>query len=201
MFQKHQTKISNAVMNDKSGKMLGKVMTMVILSIQQPWYRIEEMMLETNKKGIDSRYIGNWQMKRNAFKYILKNRKDIWQSMQDYKAGKIDLAELLLIVASCDGLGLVKAGFVIQLSIGEIGCLDVHNLRRFGLNGSTFKYGSNASYALMRKKAELYIETCNKLGGCEYLWDSWCEYLAEKNPNRFRDADHVSELHSNAMGL
>jgi len=199
MFQNHQTKISQAALSDSSGKMLGKVMTMVILSIQQPWFNIETMMLDVEHNGIESKYL--WGMKHDAYKYILRNREDIRQSMIKYLDGKMELSELLLIVASCPSLGLVKAGFVIQLCLGEIGCLDLHNLRRFGLSASTFKYGANATYALMKRKAELYIDTCNKLGGCEYLWDSWCDYLAEKNPKKFRNGNHVSELHATALGL
>lgn len=199
MFQNHQTVISQAALSDKSGKTLGKVMTMVILSIQQPFHQIDKMMLDVEKNGIDSKYL--WGMKKPAYEYILQNRKSILKSMRDYQAGKIELSELLLIVQSCPSLGLVKAGFVLQLVMGETGCLDVHNLRRFGLEASTFKFGKNAKYALMKRKAELYIETCEKLGGCEYLWDSWCNYLAERNPNHYRDGNHVSELHATAMGL
>ena len=199
MFKKHQAAISQATLKDKSGKILGDVMTMVILSIQQPWYNIESMMLDVKKNGIESRFL--WGMKSDAYKYILRNRKDIHAKLIEYRTGKIELSELILIIASCPSLGLVKAGFVIQLSLGEIGCLDVHNLNRFGLSASTFKFGKNASYALMQKKAQLYIDTCEKLGGCEYLWDTWCDYLAERNPKRFRDGNHVSELHQTALGL
>ena len=82
MFQNHQTKISQAAISDKSGKMLGKVMTMVILSIQQPWFNIENMMLDVEHIGIESKYL--WGMKHDAYKYILRNRKDIHKSFLSY---------------------------------------------------------------------------------------------------------------------
>ena len=61
MFKKYQRRISQATIDDASGKMLGDVMTMVVLSIQQPWYNIENMMLDVKANGIESRYL--WGMK------------------------------------------------------------------------------------------------------------------------------------------
>lgn len=199
MFKTHQTAISNACLADPSGKILGRIMTMTILSIQQPFYQMQSMMDDVDANGVDSRFL--WGMKRNAYKYILKNRADIMQKIYAYLDGKMDLPDLLLYVASCPSLGLVKAGFVIQLAIGEIGCLDVHNLRRFGLSATAFKFGNNASYQLMRGKAELYIKTCQDVGGCEYLWDSWCDYVAERNPKKYADGFEVSEIHAKAIGV
>ena len=104
------------------------------------------------------------------------------------------LAEKLLVVASINGIGIVKAGFVLQLCLGKVGCLDVHNLRRFGLSPTAFKMGK-VKYDTALGKAKLYIKICEDLGGCEYLWDSWCNLLAEKYPNKYKDGQHVSRLH------
>ena len=49
------------------------------------------------------------------------------------------------------------------------------------------------------RKANFYIKTCEDLGGCEYLWDSWCQYLAEIYPNIYTDANDVSDLHVNCI--
>jgi len=192
MFKKHQTKIGNACIS--SPEVLADTMICVINSIRTHWYLVGGMNKDVKKNGLDSRYMRN-AVKAKAYKYIHRNKKDIYAKFIDYQNGKIDLPDLLLYVASCPNLGLAKAGFVIQLVLGEIGCLDSHNLARFGLSAGTFKYGANASYALMRKKAELYIDTCHKLGGCEYLWDTWCKYLATVHPTKYRDGFEVSRMH------
>lgn len=192
MFKNHQTKIGQACAASPAA--IADTMICVINSIRTHWYLVGNMNIDVKQNGLDSRYLNN-AVKAKAYKYIQRNKKDIHAKFADYQAGKIDLPDLLLYVASCPNLGLAKAGFVIQLALGEIGCLDSHNLQRFGLSASTFKYGANASYALMRKKAELYIDTCEKLGGCEHLWDSWCDYLATVHPTKYRDGEHVSQLH------
>jgi hypothetical protein len=60
--------------------------------------------------------------------------------------------------------------------------INIHNLRRYNVNPNMFKFGKAATYATKRKKAELYIAMCEKLGGSSVLWDNWCEALAE-NPH------------------
>lgn len=199
MFKTHQAAISEAILADATGDTLARAMTMVILSIQQPFHNMDVMMRDVDVNGIDSKYL--WGMKKPAYDYIIRNKADIYDKLLSHLNGKMSLPDLLLYIADCPSLGLVKAGFVLQLAIGKVGCLDVHNMNRFGLSANSFKFGKTASYKLMRGKAELYIQTCEKLGGCEYLWDSWCDYVAERHPKHYADGYDVSALHSTAMGL
>ena len=189
MFNLHQKAIQNACIDNP--ETIAQVMITTINSIRTHWYLVGGMNDDVNRLGLDSRYLNN-AVKSKAFKYIHRNKKAICQRFNDYRQGKIDLPDLLLYIAECPNLGLPKAGFVIQFVLGEIGCLDSHNMARFGLNPSAFKFGANASYSLMRKKAELYIDTC---GGSENLWNTWCDYLASINPNKYNNGFHVSELH------
>jgi len=108
-------------------------------------------------------------------------------------------AERLILLTACPGLGLPKAGFVLQLCTGAVGCMDVHNLRRFGLKASTFSTSSKTSAQLLHKKAQLYVDTCERMGGSAYLWDSWCQLIADKYPRVWRDAEHVSNEHANCF--
>ena len=192
MFNIHQKAIQNACVNNPD--MIAQVMITTINSIRTGWYLVGNMNKDVNKLGLDSRFMKN-RVKAKAFKYIHRNKKDIAIAFNDYSIGKMSLCDLLLYIAECPGLGLPKAGFVIQLALGKIGCLDSHNMERFGLSPSTFKFGSNATISLKRKKAQLYIDTCEKLGGCEYLWNTWCNYLADINPNKYNNGFHVSKLH------
>lgn len=44
-------------------------------------------------------------------------------------------------------------------------------------------------------KANMYLETIEKCGGSEYLWDSWCDYIAALYPKKFKNGEHVSQCH------
>ena len=57
-----------------------------------------------------------------------------------------------------------------------------------------FKLGK-VKYDTALKKAKLYTTTLENIGGCEYLWDSWCIFMADKYPKRYNNAQHVSRLH------
>ena len=43
-------------------------------------------------------------------------------------------------------------------------------------------------------KVEAYNQICHKLG-TEYLWNQWCQFIADKYPTKWVDGDHVSMVH------
>jgi hypothetical protein len=188
MFREHQPQIAEYAI--KSPDNMCRVMDMVSLSIQQPWHNVGTMLKDVDDSGIESKYL--FGSKRPGFEYIRYNKHNLYNIIF-YK--KMTLEERLLHVAGTPGLGLPKAGFVLQLCTGKVGCLDGHNLNRFGLSPNVFKLARKVKYDTALKKAHLYIKTLEDLGGCEYLWNSWCVFMADKYPNRYRDADHVSQLH------
>jgi hypothetical protein len=104
--------------------------------------------------------------------------------------------ELVHIFQSVPCLGPAKGGFCAQMIYGVSGCLDTHNLARFGLNPHEFR-GAEAKYkpATVCAKISAYNELCRKLGGTAYLWDSWCEYIAERGTAGTYSADAISALH------
>jgi len=100
------------------------------------------------------------------------------------------------------GFGLVKAGFVIQLVYGLCGCLDTHNLRKYGVKKNSFnKFKTRKTIAGRRTFIARYVTLCYQLGGPSVLWDKWCEYVAERQPTRYDDAEHVSRLHCECLNL
>ena len=198
MYKTHQPRISRFAL--QSSDNMAKVMTMVSLSIQQPWHSVGNQLADVMTKGRKSRFL--WGSKGKLFDYVQKHKADLFVSLHDYKKKRITLAELLVRFAEVDGLGLVKAGFVLQLCLGKVGCLDIHNLRMYGVNPSDFKYGKNATLETKLRKAELYIAMCEKLGGSEKLWDTWCDNLAQNPRCRkyFTSKHHVSRVHCEFVG-
>jgi hypothetical protein len=187
MFSTHQKQISKFA--KQSPDNTARVALVVMLSIQQQWNQIGKQTLDVKANSVTSKYL--FGSKRKGWEYILANKKNLHTTIFNKT---IPLADKLLKVASIPGIGLVKAGFVLQLCIGKVGCLDVHNLKRFGLSASAFKLGK-VKYPTALGKAELYIKLCEDLGGCKYLWDSWCDLLAEKYPTKYKDGQQVSRLH------
>ena len=97
----------------------------------------------------------------------------------------------LRLFTQIPGIGIVKAGFLCQLRDGLIGCLDVHNLKRFGINRRRFDHKTQA-------RINEYIETCFQIGGgsCT-LWNEWCRLIGAKYG---MPAEKISEMHLAAVG-
>ena len=187
MFTTHQKAIGR--WGRKSPDNTSWIIAMVLLSIQQQWDLVGNQLIDLKENGLDCKYL--FGSKRLGWDYVVANKKEIHEAIY---SRKLPMAEKLMVLASIPNIDLIKAGFVLQLCIGKVGCLDVHNLRRFGLKPQAFKtYGLKYDTAL--GKAKLYIKVCEDLGGCEYLWNSWCDLLADKYPNKYKNGQHVSRLH------
>ena len=168
---------------------------MISRSIRNHFSRLNKITDEERSLGIQAPSLKQ-KIKRDAFEYIHSNYK---QLHKDIFNPNLSLAEKILSVSSIPGIGIVKAGFVLQLCIGKVGCLDVHNLKMFGFSESAFKFSKTTTKNTALAKARLYIETCEKLGGSEFLWDNWCEFIAAKYPKHFTSADQVSQMHVNLI--
>ena len=190
MFQTDQPPIAEYALSSDSG--LERTLRFVLLSIKQPFWKMAVQMRDVDSKGLESAYLFGW--KRQGLEHVRANASRLRAVLSAVPAGYGD-ADALLQVASVPGLGLVKAGFVLQLVTGSAGCIDSHNLQRFGLNANAFKYGSTASPELKRKKALAYLDACRNAGGCAALWDGWCDYVAEQQPKRWTNGAEVSRLH------
>jgi hypothetical protein len=101
---------------------------------------------------------------------------------------------LLHIITAVPGLGLAKAGFVSQMIYGVSGCLDGHNLERFQIPFTAYKDAKRKTPSTKSALIRDYNRVCANLGGTEHLWNSWCQYVADRDAN-YVDADHVSRLH------
>lgn len=108
---------------------------------------------------------------------------------------RVDAVESLLDVP---GLDTVKAGFVAQLLGYDVGCLDVHNLRRFNLNANAFTASALKTRERRREKIAHYADVCDRCGGSLRLWADWCDLIARRYPQQFADGADVSTRHVTA---
>lgn len=184
MFLTHQSQIQAYA--KQSPDNCFKVLRFVQMSIQQHFSGLPAMTEEIVKTG-DCKRLS--QRQRDAIKVYHDRRHEIHEKI----FSSMSVADKLLFVASLPGFGLVKAGFVLQCCIGEAGCFDVHNCREFNVKPSDFSLGK--TYSKNLEKAEKYLNTCEKTGGCAFLWDNWCQGIYEKYPKKYANADHVSRLH------
>lgn len=194
MFSTHQSTIADFALGSNVG--LERTFRLVFLSIRQPFWKMPQQFKSVDDMGLESPYLFGW--KRSGLAFVRANASTLRETLKAVPAGYGD-AQALLDVATVPGLGLVKAGFVLQLVTGSAGCIDTHNMQRFGLNENAFKFGSNASDALKRKKALVYLDACWKAGGCESLWNGWCDYVAAQQPKHWHSGFDVSAMHESAI--
>jgi hypothetical protein len=125
----------------------------------------------------------------------------VWEECSTlYEQARSEPAEcedaMLAAITRVPGLGLAKGGFALQLIWGLSGCLDTHNIARFGLRERALSHRPSYPSALLSR----YNATCAAAGGPERLWDGWCHYVATKDAGRYDSAEHVSSLHLACIG-
>tara|TARA_Y100000361_G_scaffold95397_1_gene85342 strand:- start:281 stop:883 length:603 start_codon:yes stop_codon:yes gene_type:complete len=180
----------------ESSDNLVDVITMVVLSIQQPWRSVGDQMADVKQHGIDSKFL--WGNKRKAYSYITKRKAFIHNQylavINSSKSDNEKAYSLMNIFLRVDGLGMVKAGFVCQLSAGLVGCIDLHNIRLYGIDEKVLKLPKSLKSKDKRdEKINKYISICHNIG-TEKLWDTWCDYLSTKSP-KWSDGFEVSKVH------
>lgn len=206
MYKTHQTTIGQWARKNPDN--FGRVLQFVILTVRQPLSEVAPAFhdIEFGEVPDDARarlfgfkaqaYSEAWQARESVLAYLEHVENDPDMSERDK-----DIA-MLEHVCALYGFGPVKAGFVLQLVFGRVGCLDTHNLKRFGVRESMVK----SSLYTRRKTAKgrkaflgRYVDLCRKHGGAEGLWNSWCEYVAREYPKEYPNAFAVSEEHVNAL--
>lgn len=204
MFRSHQPLISAYAKSSPDA--MHDVMVFVLCTIQQALHTVPMAMDSIRKEGAESRFI--WGFKRKAYENLVENKEAIYrQSMALYDAfpnPDIATRELLMYFANIDGFGLAKGAFCVQLIFGLCGCIDSHNVARFGLNPTEFKasrFKAAKQYATKYQFLDTYIDLVELCGGCERMWDEWCEYVYESNKVFYRSAQHVSAIHAEVFGL
>lgn len=180
------------------------VITFVLLTIRQPLAGVPRQFADVKRRGEKSAYL--FGAKRDGFIYADTFKASLFAKVsaaikaQDTVAG----IDALLDVPS---LGLVKAAFVMQcLGAPDAACIDTHNLTRFRLSPTAFKFNKDA---IKRRQTRLnkirdYIDFAVERGTSQWFWDSWCEYVVRPEAKRtsgFASAEECSRCHVRALGL
>jgi len=166
-------------------------------SVRNQFTGTEKRLKEIKKFGAKATALNN-KVKNNGYKYIQNNYKHLHEVIHA-KESLFTMADKLVALTEIPGIGLVKAGFILQLCLGKVGCIDCHNALRFDVNLDKFKLNSNTKLATKIKKAQEYIELCDQAGGSRKLWNGWCAFIATKYPSHFDNANDVSRVHADAI--
>lgn len=194
MFANHQPLISESALASPEG--LERVVQFVSLTIQQPIETVPAMLSDILDGIPDAeRYL--FGSKRLTWAWLAENREQLYSDVWRVLEGQDNAEDALVhLFAQIPGIGVVKSGFCVQLSCGLSGCLDTHNLARYGINPNTYRASryQKASAALKSRIVSAYNEHCALLGGTARLWDTWCEYVSENRGGKL-SAMQISELH------
>ena len=193
-----------------SAENLSYTVLMIVLSIQQNWLGVGEQLADVRLQGAESRFLWGRDKvpiisKAKTYAYLEHNKHrlyaDVMMIIDSDSDDGTKAKKLMDIFLDVDGLGLPKAGFACQLVAGLVGCMDVHNIRRYGIDPKTLSLSSNPKtskgIAANDRKIVDYIDMCHNYG-TENLWDTWCEFLSTKS-KRWANANHVSEVHYNYL--
>ena len=197
MYKRDMPLIRDHMLSSPEG--LIDAVTFVLLTIQQQFKCVRNAMRRVKAEGRDSAVL--FGFKRAGFDYVTEHAEVLHAALT--KACEVgDVVGAIDVFSNVPGLGVVKAAFVCQLAGLEVGCLDVHNLTRFEINGQAFKFTPKTKRATRLSKIKYYVEVCSNLGGSEYLWDSWCNHVAGNRSNKtLVDGDAVSRFHVDCFEL
>lgn len=195
MYRDDMPRMRDAALASPDG--LANLITFVLLTIQQPFSGVARQFDDVKVTGDRSPYL--FGAKRAGYRYAHKHKHVLHAAI--VKAVEVgDTVGAIDVLTNVPGLGLVKAGFAAQCVGLGVGCIDTHNLVRFGLKESAMRLSKKLSAKTKAKKIAAYIALCAELGGPEYLWNSWCDYvggLYDKLPS----GELVSRFHWQALGL
>lgn len=210
MFSTVNPRINEYMQRDHDSMRQG--ILFVVASIKTPFYMMARQMEDIKRNGADSKYL--WGFKKDTFKYLAEHSSDLYDELMDHYQQKYQGQwtgyplklerdrRMMLILTDVPGLGLAKAGFVMQLMFGRVGCIDVHNTRRLtSVSAKDLVLCSKASDKIKYKKIDKYINICKGYNNSERLWNKWCDQVSYNNCNRkhFADGNEVSEFHYTAI--
>ena len=211
MFKTHQKMIQDWVRADASGRNFGEVVRFVLCTIQTPLFRAvddyqtlcyapsQEEFEDAQRRTLFGYKSQGWAKAGEDCELWYKTLCDMWATTDC--AIEAEAIMTAYLVRHVPGLGFAKAGFVLQMAFGISGCIDTHNLKRFGIPERHFRADGVKRWGTLRRKALAYNDFVRSIGGTGKLWDTWCEYVAENQPLRYRSAWEVSELHAKAFYL
>lgn len=162
-------------------------------TINQHFELCQESCASIRHEGIESKYLS--KTKQRAYVALAEHAQELYDAVLAYDTAPSHkaLLDLFRRIVELPGFGIVKAGFWLQLVIGEVGCMDRHNLRLYGLQENAFSRVP-ASAEGLTAKLKAYMAVCAQIGS-ETLWNQWCTHVSLLRPKRFPTPDSVSQWH------
>ena len=169
----------------------------VLCSIRASLSSIKEQRKDIASAGLKSKYL--WGQKSAGLAYVREHKTVLWLNLLELKEQSTSnpkvIVQALKLAMAIPNIGLVKAGFILQLMGFDVACLDMHNLERLGLAPNAFSINAKLKEATQTKKMIAYVKLCQKKG-TEYWWNSWCDYVAGNRMNKnLSTGDLVSRYH------
>lgn len=179
MYAEHVPLINNHMRESLDGFKRGVLFA--VLSIRQPVTAVPEQ-LDAVARG-DYAPLFGWKIR--AFDYLESNGAALWQDV----CAATDPAKAIECLCAVPGLGIVKAGFVLQFLGFDVACLDTRNVQREKRDPRAFRTDGKPPHKL-RKKIAKYVGEVQ--GKAEHYWDAWCVDVAKVYKVT---PDEISALH------
>lgn len=189
MYAEHQPRI--AAYARASAHNLMDVGLFVQATINQQFEIVGHVMGSLRADGRDSKFLS--AQKKRAIDALAAHGEELYARVLAYDGSEEALLALFRRIVELPGFGIVKAGFWLQLVLGEVGCMDRHNLRHYGLQANAFSR-IPASAEGLTAKLRSYRAVCQAIGA-ETLWNQWCHMVSLLRPAAFPTAESVSAWH------
>lgn len=181
---------------------LGRNIAFTLLSIQERTYLLPRMMEDFNVNQWNSKYfqkINKWK----GAQYIETHLVEMYEEAMGIISSNVDVElRLILLFSQIPMISVVKAGFITQMLIGKVGCLDSHNLKKYDIDPKRFHITPKLGIETKTRKINDYVHTCNEVGGCRSLWNKWCNHVGKLYKKQFPNGGfEVSKLHSDCLAM
>ena len=198
MFQVDQPKVSAIALGSPEGTKW--VALLAIVSAQQHFYKMGDALVSLQRDGAQAWCL--YGPKRAGWAWLETKATYLWAQISEWnEVGNLDPELVLSELLKVPGMGMVKAGFFAQMTLGVTGCLDSHNMERLGFHPRTIRWPSSAGPSGKALAIRRYLAAVSEAGGSEVLWNDWCRDMARRHPTRFADAQVVSAYHHRALPL
>ena len=200
MYREHNPQCRQIMQGSVEGMMQGYAL--VSISIRTRTDQLCKEMQTYRDEGFACKAIQKMENKRNGAKYVYENRYELYaDSMKIIRSKKKGAdRDFIMRWLEVPGLGIPKAAFVAQMMNGWAGCFDVHNIKKYmpdvdAKKGTPNRWQtSRQSQETKNRKTVDYLDFCRDVGGCEHLWDQWCNERPIKMP-KLIDGENLSSLH------
>lgn len=157
------------------------IAALVLLSIRQPFYLMGTQVADVARNDYASRFLFGW--KSAGLHYVRANKKALHASARACHDGTKTLDDLILDYLAVPGLGIVKASFLAQMTVGDGACLDTLNLRTLGLSETAFRLSKTLTVKTVKARIAAYNAVWRSVGDSAHWWDSWCDLVAGRSHN------------------